>query len=145
MKRICLILVCLFAAGCDPVQSTGIAIAPAPMGGPDSAVAFTLASRIAQRHGLTEIGYTSAADQAQGWHQCFGIPQSNFSLCGKTVDGEVQFRAFEGLKFRFNPVADTVRRELIDSLRGTFGTKMVRECAWEVAVNPRLSGCPRRR
>jgi len=134
--------VCCVAAGCDPVKYASFAVAPDPTVGVDSAgqAAFAVAARVATRRGLTRFDPTGPDGRnAEGWKQCF--TRSSLFLCGKVKDREVQFRFYQVRTFEFTPTADSLRRELLDSLRVEFGQQRVRECRWEAARDPRRSGC----
>jgi len=139
----------LAAVGCDPARSIGISVAPQPAAVMDSLRerAFVLAEGVATRHGLDR-------DYEEGFRQCFlGMPYRNprhmskgrtaLSLCGKATARGAEFRLFEAVTARWSPRADSVRRELMDSLRAQFGAHAVRECTWRLARDPRQSGCAR--
>ena len=61
--------------------------------------------------------------------------------CGKVKDREIQFRLFETMARQYTPRADSLRRELLDSLRARFGERSVRECTWQHEHDLKRSGC----
>lgn len=132
-------LCCLATSGCDPATGAALAAAPPPAVASDSAgsMAFALARRVAQRHGLKPVHRGELG--GQGWQECFA--RSAFVFCGKLHDKEVQFLFFQSFRIHFGPLADSVRRELRDSLRAEFGPSRVHDCDWRVASDPRGSGC----
>jgi hypothetical protein len=67
---------------------------------------------------------------------------ARFLLCGKVLDGEIQFKVYQSKSAQFTPWADSLRRELLDSLRVQFGPERVRECEWHAASVASRSGCP---
>lgn len=127
---------CCAVAACDPIGTAAIAIAPRPEVAVDSArqSALAVVSRVTARHGLEPFVHP----QDTLWDQCFG--KSSVILCAKMRDREIQFRLWQ--LYGFSPVADSVRRELLSTLRSQFGETSVRECEWQMARDPRLSGCP---
>ena len=132
MRTLLLILVpCLFLTACDPAAVEGIAISPQPSVAADSAgqVAFAVAARISARHDVPALVPLRAG--MRGYHACFA--RDTFFLCGKRVGGETQFHAWQRGRFSFSPRADSVIRELLDSLRSEFGSSNVRTCEWRPA------------
>lgn len=126
---------CGIAATCTPTFSSGIAVAPAPAASADRVrnAAFTLVTRMATRFGL-EPSRSGKRDV-----RCFS--RSAVTLCARALDREAHFRIHEFARGRFSPRADTLRRELLDSLRAAFGERRVRECDWDVVSDGRLLGC----
>ena len=137
--RILLLVVAMsLPNACDPGYAKYFAVAATPSGVPDSSinVAFNLVNRIAERHGLTPWRPT---DAEHNWRTCVGL--NSLRVCGKTIQGEAQFMIAEYGRPR--PKSDSLRRELWDSLRTTFGPAAVRECRWRAsATDSRLDGCP---
>lgn len=131
-----LVLAGFLVIACDPVAGAGvgIAIAPRPSAAPDSVsqVAFALAARISMRHGVPAIDPRQTGEE--GWGTCF--ERGKFYLCGKQVGSETQFHSWQWGLF-FSPLADSVRRELLDSLRTEFGPSNVRTCNWQSVGNLR--------
>jgi hypothetical protein len=138
MRALLALGLCCAVVGCDPAQSGAIALAPHPAIRVDSArhAAFGLVARVAKRRGLE--AFDPKDREEEDWIECLG--KSSLILCGKVNDGEVQFRMWE--RIRFSPQADSLRHELLDSLRAQFGRPWVRECEWRIAHAPRRSGCP---
>jgi hypothetical protein len=63
-------------------------------------------------------------------------------LCAKVKDREVQFELRQRFTSRFSLSGESLRRELLDSLRARFGEERVRECKWRVERDRQQSGCP---
>ena len=107
--------------------------------------AFSLVARLASSRGLRP---SFPNNPAQGWAEC--LAASALVLCGKELDREFQFMLSEAIAAPlsrrglrgFSPRADSLRRELLDSLRARFGATNVRECNWLEERDPRRSGCP---
>jgi hypothetical protein len=128
-------------------QQAALAIAPGSMGNAENTQreAFSLVARLASKRGLRP---SFPENPAQGWAECFAA--SPLVLCGKEIDGEIQFLLSEGIAAPlsrrglrgFSPRADSLRQELLDSLRARFGAANVRQCNWREARDPRRSGCP---
>ena len=121
------------------LASAAIAVMPASTVSTDSAAptAFALAARVAARRGLTPF---RAPDQdEEAWNACF--TRETFFLCGKMYGREIQFEMYQARTPRFTPWADSVRVELLDSLRTRFGAPGVRECEWRISHAPPGSGC----
>lgn len=68
-----------------------------------------------------------------GWVQCFH--RGGLRLCAKTVGASTELLLTQFPTFHFTPWADSVRRELLDSLRARFGTEGARECKWNTQTN----------
>lgn len=133
--------VCLVLTACDPIPSFGIALTPQPaLTEAARESAFALARDVATRHGLRPFVRVDAVEQA--WHACFGPTKPSFSICTRATDRDVQFQVYQALTFRLDPLADTVRHELADSLRARFGDAQVRECRWTAHPDHRQAGCP---
>ena len=132
-----LLPVLLLASACDPAKAAYFAVAPQPSPGDSSTTdAFALVERIVERHGLTP---SQIRDGEQYWRFCLGV--RTLSICGKTIDGEAQFQMIERGYWR--PRSDSLRRELLDSLRPRFGTAAVRECRrWQAGRELGRDGCP---
>ena len=124
---------------------SGIAITPSPGVDSDSAAqrAFSVVERVTARRGLQP--YTAPDQQEKTWIRCFAedVPHNRkLVLCGKMKDREVHFRLYATMIARFTPHADSVRVELLDSLRAEFGAQAARECVWRFEGDSRRSGCP---
>ena len=140
------ISVVLMATSC--LTDTGIAIALPPGANVDSAavVAFAAVASVAQRRSLELSSPLGTGDV--GWRQCFADPTTKdamfriTALCGKVYDGEAQFWLSQRGK-GFTAHTDSLRRELLDTLRSRFGEHSVRECKWEWrgTKDHRASGC----
>ena len=127
MRSLAVLGLCVVAA-CDPILTRGIALAPNPATAPDTALrdALAVGARVAVRHGL--VAFESPRDEAR-WDQCYR--KDWVHLCGRVTDREAQFQLMQS-GFRLTPLADSLRRELTDSLRARFGAEFVHECAWTV-------------
>jgi hypothetical protein len=121
------------------VCSTGkaIAVAPAPAATLDSVAraAFALVERVAARRGLTPQGQGEALRET-----C--LVRQSFTLCGQVNGPEVQLSMSQVKTIGFSPWADSLRTELLDSLRVEFGASRVRECKWKWDGNAQRWGCP---
>ena len=139
MMRPLLLTLCLALAACKNLAQTGITFAPHPAYPLDSAAqrAFAVAEHIARSHGMHSI--TGESQEVENWRQCFGLV--TLFLCGKVYNGEIQFRMDQPHASHFGPRADSIRRELVDSLGSRFGRSRVRECRWLVNQTPPGSGC----
>jgi hypothetical protein len=128
-------------------EQAALAVAAGSLGDPENIRrdAFSLVARLASRRGLRP---SFPDNPAQGWVECFAA--SALVLCGKELDREFQFMLREAIPAPlsrrglrgFSPNADSLRHELLDSLRARFGAASVRECKWGEARDPRRSGCP---
>lgn len=76
--------------------------------------------------------------EVEHWHQCFS--HVSLFLCDKLYKAEVQLWIYEGA-MHFHPPADSLRQELLDSLRAHVGTSHVRECEWRTSESGPGSGC----
>lgn len=125
------------AGACHPIQDASIAVAPRPTESFDSATvtALAVAATVARRHGLEPFVPKNKEEQA--WLDCY--ERFPLYLCGKMNDQEIQFSMWERPKLSAN--AESLRVELLDSLRMRFGTLAVRECRWEGEPDPRKTGC----
>jgi hypothetical protein len=123
------------------MAQTGIAIAPQPTSRLDSAAhgAEGVVDDIARYHGMVAV---QGADQGfENWKQCYAKVNFNFVICGKLYNNEVQFRIYQAHVARFGVGADSIRREVLDSLVSRFGGSQVRECRWIVRSSAPGSGC----
>jgi hypothetical protein len=142
MRLLAALALCCVACAFDPSTYASFAVAPRATAGGDSLAqaVFATVGRIGARHGLQTVDPRGADNQNdEGWQQCFTRP--SLFLCGKVKDREVQFELRQVLTPRFSPDADSLRRELLDSLRAQFGADRVRECKWQVERDQRRSGC----
>jgi hypothetical protein len=127
------------AAACDPGGFAAIQLVPRPAVGVDSAAhaAFALAARLAARRGLAPIDRGVAqGNNDEGWRACH--TRGSLFVCGKVRGREVQFILRQ--MGRLSPTADSLRRELVDSLGAEFGAERVRGCRWVNREAPG-SGC----
>ena len=132
-------LCALGMAACDTVGSAAIALAPRPDAGADTtrAAALALVSRVAQRRGLEPIPPRNL-NTGLGFAYC--LTRRGLFLCGKVHAEEAQFLMYQ-LGY-LTAASDSVRREILDSLRSQFGASRVRECRWENAPPGQSAGCP---
>ena len=137
-----LLAVSVITVGCDPAKYAAIQVAPETSQGDRAALrAVGLVSRLAARRGFAPAGVTDAkGGNDQGWMLCFS--KSSAWLCGKIKDREAQFEMRQYLTSRFSPSADSLWRDIADSLRVHFGEQRVRECRWQAAPDPVAAGCP---
>jgi hypothetical protein len=141
-KSTCVMWVCIAmgvtcAAQRDRLASSAIAVAPQPTAVADSSRqhALALTTRLATGRGFEPFVPGDKAEQ--GWTDCF--TRSQFYFCDKVKEQEIQFLMWQYV--RFSPEAESFRRELMDSLRATFGASSVRECAWLSPTKGREAGC----
>ena len=126
-------------AGCDPIVTSGLTIAPRPAVSPDStrAHALRLAADVAAQHGLAASDpYAEEGPPDEPW-DCFW--RETFSLCTKRTGQDVQVRFRQALSFQFNPWADSARVDFTERLRSEFGIERVRECEWQLEDDPQRS------
>jgi hypothetical protein len=95
-------------------------------------VAFAVTAGLAARHQLRED--TSAYRRDAGWTRCYATPERSSRerffiahLCERVAGRGLQFLLIQNGK-GFTPLTDSLRHELIDSLRVRFGEGAVREC-----------------
>ena len=146
LGAIALIAVCT-ATSC--VTSTGVEILPDSLVSIDSAsqAAFELAARVSARRGLASSASPDPRDTT--WTRCFTRHdlreatghRSDVHLCGKVRGREILFLLRQVMSSDFTPQVDSLRVELLDSLRVRFGEQEVRECEWDNEYDPRRSGC----
>ena len=126
-----LVLVCTAQ---DCATFTQIVVSPGAGVPVDSAAqaALAVAARLATRRGLQPLERGDLAKEP--WTRCSAAYRLGYrgetaalSLCEQVSNGEVQFGLAEHT-IRFTPRADSLRRELLDSLRAQFGATHVREC-----------------
>lgn len=124
------------ATTCSTLKA--IAVAPAAEASLDSAgrVAIALVERVTARRGLKPHDPGEAFRAGREGVICFA--SRGLIVCGNVKTPEVQFSLTEVGSIGFTPWADSVHREVMDSLRVEFGASRVRECEWEA---PRR-GCP---
>jgi hypothetical protein len=109
---------------CDPVKKASFGVTPGTAGGRDSSAeaAFGTIARVAGRYGLREVDPADAAGKnEQGWLRCFTV--DTVFVCAKRRGPEVQVEMRQRLAGRFSPWADSLRRELVDSLRAPVGSR----------------------
>lgn len=86
---------------------------------------FALVARLSERSGLTTADPRDANGRnAEQWRACWG--RETVRLCGKTSGSNVTFEMRQALATRFSPWAESLRRELVDSLRADYGAASVR-------------------
>jgi hypothetical protein len=119
------------------IEVRGIAISPGEGAPLDSALAraVALTQRLGTHHGLTP--YTAPEQAHEQYALC--VAHESLFVCVKTKGREVQLRSYAAP--RFSAWGDSLYRELLDSLRGTFDSARVRECNWRIERSPRQSGC----
>lgn len=143
MRRVPLILaLSATAVACDPAKFASFAVAPLPVPAMDSAqrAVFASTARVAASHGLEPVApRVSDSGNPSGWSHCF--TRSTVFLCGRTRDGEVHFQLRQSLTRRFTPWADSLRRDLLGSLRSEFGAERVWECTGRPERGPGRAGC----
>ena len=119
-----ILLVIGTATSCIAVSA--LSLSPSPRTSEDLAgsVAFPLVERVVARRELTPSPSENRADPSM---RCFA--RETLFLCGRVRAGHVEFYFRQGMTTRFRPWADSVRREVRDSLRARFGDTAVRECS----------------
>ena len=107
-------------AACDPIARATIAVRPQPGMSSDSATtaAFSLVARVANKYGLAPTDPSTFRGGA-GWRECFYVPA--LTLCGKVKSSETYFDILQMKTTKFSPRADSLWREVTDSLRAQFG------------------------
>jgi hypothetical protein len=125
------------AGTCTPAVDTGVAVRPTSAMNGDSArnAAIAVAERVAARFAMRPT--TLPAAKAANMRQC--LWDGAVTLCTKILDEEAQFYIVDGYR---EPRLDSLRRELLDSLRARFGEAQVRECKWEFPRDQSRAGCP---
>ena len=128
---------CMAVVACDPIGFAAIQVAPTPGTNADSTAqhAFASVARITARRGLQP--FDVARQDYKGWTECFN--RSTLFICGKLRSGEAPFQLRQA--HRLGMEALNIKRELLDSLRGQFGTVRVGECKWVDEQSPDLTGC----
>ena len=114
-------------AACDPMIGAGISVAPAPGVGSftlERNVLSTTAS-VARRNGMTRLDDITNVEDA-GWLECY--QRGGVHLCAKSEGATTQLLLTDFPSRRFPAWADSLRRELLDSLRARFDSAHVREC-----------------
>ena len=103
---------------------SSLSLVPSPRTGDDLAgsVAFPLVERVVAKRQFYPEGSDDPNDPSM---RCFG--RDTLFLCERVRAGHVEFY-FRQTGTRFAPWADSVRREVRDSLRARFGEAAVREC-----------------
>ena len=144
MRMLALVALVLVSTATSCITSTGIAISPIPALDSSSVVerTFALVQRVGVRRGMQP--YTAPDEREEGWMRCFAqelTQNRKLQLCGKLKDHQVHLRLSEIMASRFSPHADSVRAELLDSLRAEFGAPALRECEWRYEYDSRRSGC----
>jgi len=133
-----LLLGTCLATTCTVTDAVALAPSPAMPSDSISRFSFALVERLAARHGLT--AWRPSNSSTKGWPECFS--RETFHLCGKLKDGEVHWRMYQARTTRFTLWADSIRRELRDSLGAKFGVGGVRDCQWRLERDDAKSGCP---
>ena len=120
------------------IVERGIAVTPAESTPIDSTLqqAVALIRRIGERNGLNP--YTDPYQSQEHFALC--MAHETYFLCLKSRHAEVQFRIYQSMA-RFTARADSLNRELVDSLRVAFGPAHVRDCDWRLERPPQESGC----
>ena len=135
VRAIAILVMLAPSVGTSCTAFGALALAPSPAVPTDriARASFPIVARLAGRYGL-------AGAHGQAWPECFS--RETFHLCGKIKDGEVQLRMYQAMTPHFTPWADSLRRELLDSLRLEVGVSAVRECQWRLERDDARSGCP---
>ena len=121
-------------AGCDPMIGSGISVGPTPAAGAvarERNVLGTVAS-VARRNGMSREDNIEHVED-EGWLECYG--RGGVRLCAKAGGATTQLLLTDFPSFRFPHWADSLRRELLDSLRARFDSQSVRECKWDTNTN----------
>ena len=123
----------VIVATCSATSCVGlwaVALSPTPGTGTGliASTAFPLVERVVTRR---QLHTTAPEDRRDSSMRCFA--RETLIACGRTTSGRVEFyfRQDQG----FKPWADSVRQEVVDSLRNAFGAAAVQEC-------PRTVECP---
>lgn len=116
------IVVICTATTCFAVSS--LALLPSPRTTDDLAgsAALPLVERVVAKRQFYKMGADDPNDPSM---RCFA--RDTLFLCERVRSGHVEFY-FRQTGTRFTPWADSVRREVRDSLRARFGDAAVREC-----------------
>ena len=129
---------------CEFVAQGGIALTPPRSTLPDSTMrdsVFATVERIAVARGFVRADI--AHRNSSRWDRCFVSRTHALTLCGKPRDREVHLLLSQGLgPPKLTSFAQSVRREIADSLRVKFAGSIVRECSWKDERDPEQSGCP---
>jgi hypothetical protein len=117
------------ATGCDPMAYASFSVAPrAAVDRPADAsaqAALEMVARIAQRGGLKRATTLNAEGRnPQGWLQCFTLETT--WLCGRLRGDTIEYEMRQWLTNKLSPSAESLRRELVDSLSARFGADRVR-------------------
>ena len=125
------LVVCVGVYACEPIAAAGISVAPRPGTSAESVKgpAFATAELVARMYQMTEETNAEHVTQ-QGWQECFN--RGPVQVCGKSTDSAIQFLIRDFPHRHLTPWADSLRRELFDSLRARFDTQFVRPCEWNV-------------
>ena len=130
------------ASVCSTLKA--IAVAPPPATRLDSAALTALAvvERVSIRRGLKPHypGEGVRADRERGERRCFA--ERSLVVCGEVNSPEVQVTISQVMSIGLSPWADSIRTELLDSLRVEFGASRVRECKWKWDVTAQRHHCP---
>ena len=128
------------------VTTTAIAVNLGPDSVTDSVAAdvSALVERIVARHGF------GAEPGGAGHNRCWARRrvresqgrQTDLYLCESRRAPELQFQLDQVMTTRLTPIGETIRRELLDSLRVRYGASAVRECRWTYDRDRARSGCP---
>jgi hypothetical protein len=119
---------------------TSIVVAPPPAVTLDSAdrAALALTARVTARRGLKRHDLHDLGGEGRPAREVPCFARDTFFVC-ESVDGpEVELSIGQTMTTGFAPWADSVRAELLDSLRAEFGASRVRECKEQ----RRRRGCP---
>ena len=125
MRILMVLSVAFLSTACDPAKYVKFSVAPPAAVASDSGVraeTFALVTRIGVRNGLRAVAPSGRNDQ--GWDTC--LTRETLFLCGKASGPEIHFEMRQALSARLTPWADSLRREIVDSLRNKFGSGAVR-------------------
>ena len=115
-------LFAIFILQCDPIQSTGIVVTPltqTPVA--VGSRSLQIEQDVAQRYRLHP-----SARPLRSWQQC--DERGHLSICHRPSPGGAEFALLEVYQYQWSPFADSVRHDLLTSLRQVFGDSAVREC-----------------
>ena len=128
MRIVMVLALACVATGCDPATYAKVSVMPPKVAAWDNGVraeTFALVTRIGVRHGLRPVAPSDASGRNdQGWETC--LTRETLFLCGKASGPEIRFEMRQLMRGRLTSWADSLRREVVDSLRTKFGSAAVR-------------------
>jgi len=119
------LLALLVVLACVLFTNTFIAITPRPGARLETErdTAFAIVERILAKRAF---GPWVPVEEEQRTSSCF--MKDHIVVCGEMTTTEVHFALTESFANSLSLAADTLRRELLDSLRVTFGSQQVKGC-----------------